>query len=78
MSKLCDTCIYGDKTEYFKPCIIYRDDCELYEEKMGTTLQNPCIMCTDCKNFEASDNYCRMLQINFLPDEFGCNKGEKK
>lgn len=33
--KLCDTCIYGSKTEYFKPCIIYRDDCEYYEEKRG-------------------------------------------
>ena len=31
--KLCDTCTYGDKTEYFKPCIIYRDDCEYYERK---------------------------------------------
>lgn len=33
--RLCDTCIYGSKTEYFKPCIIYRDDCEYYEEKRG-------------------------------------------
>lgn len=31
--KLCDTCTYGDKTEYFKPCIIYRDDCEYYERE---------------------------------------------
>lgn len=31
--KLCDTCIYGSKTEYFKPCIIYRDNCEYYERE---------------------------------------------
>ena len=34
--KLCDTCAYGDKTEYFKPCIVYRHDCKLYEEKEVT------------------------------------------
>lgn len=33
MGKLCDTCVYRDNTEYFKPCIIYRDDCELYEKE---------------------------------------------
>ena len=30
--KLCDTCIYRDKSEYEKPCVLYRDDCELYKE----------------------------------------------
>lgn len=28
--RLCKTCIYGDKTEYDKPCIIYSDKCQLY------------------------------------------------
>lgn len=46
--------------------------------KIKKTLEHSCIMCTECKNFEKLDNYCRMLQINFLPDEFGCNKGERK
>lgn len=31
--KLCDTCIYGDKYEFEKPCVLYSDDCKLYEEK---------------------------------------------
>ena len=31
--KLCETCIYRDKTEYFKPCIIYSDDCRYYERE---------------------------------------------
>lgn len=31
--RLCRTCIYGDKTEYDKPCIIYSDNCQLYKEK---------------------------------------------
>ena len=33
MSKLCDTCIYRNNVEQLKPCIIYRDDCELYEKE---------------------------------------------
>ena len=31
-NKLCETCIYKDNYELEKPCIIYRDDCELYEK----------------------------------------------
>ena len=26
--KICRHCIYGDKTEYEKPCVIYSDDCK--------------------------------------------------
>ena len=37
---------------------------------------NP-ILCVNCKNFEKSDNYCKLLQINFMPDDFGCNKGSE-
>lgn len=34
-----------------------------------------CVQCVNCENFNKSDNYCKLLQINFLPDGFGCNKG---
>ena len=30
--KLCDTCIYRSKYEWEKPCIIYKEDCELYKK----------------------------------------------
>lgn len=29
--KLCRKCVYGDKTEYEKPCIIYSDNCKHYK-----------------------------------------------
>lgn len=32
--RLCRTCIYGDKNEYDKPCIIYSDNCQLYKAKI--------------------------------------------
>lgn len=38
--------------------------------------QEPYVLCINCRNFDESDNYCKLLQINFLPDGFGCNKGE--
>lgn len=31
--KICRQCIYGDKTEYEKPCVIYSDDCKLFKAK---------------------------------------------
>ena len=31
--KLCDTCIYGNKYEYEKPCIVYKPNCELYQKE---------------------------------------------
>lgn len=31
--KICRTCVYGDKPEYDKPCIVYSDDCKLYVQK---------------------------------------------
>ena len=31
--KICRQCIYGDKTEYYKPCVIYSDDCKLFKPK---------------------------------------------
>lgn len=38
--------------------------------------QEPYVLCINCRNFDESDNYCKLLQINFLPEGFGCNKGE--
>ena len=35
--RLCSTCIYGDKIEYDKPCVIYSDNCQMYEEKKHMT-----------------------------------------
>ena len=34
--KKCDTCRFQNEDEYHKPCIVYRDDCELYEKKEMT------------------------------------------
>ena len=33
--KLCESCRYRNNTEYEKPCIVYRDDCEFYEKERG-------------------------------------------
>lgn len=41
----------------------------------GTLEVELCVRCVNCENFDESDNYCKLLQINFLPDGFGCNKG---
>ena len=33
-SKKCETCAYRNKTEYEKPCIVYKgENCELYEKR---------------------------------------------
>lgn len=38
--KQCDTCIYGNKSECEKPCIVYKgENCELYE-KRGDRMAN--------------------------------------
>lgn len=31
--KLCESCRYRNNTEYEKPCIVYRDNCEFYEKE---------------------------------------------
>lgn len=33
MMKLCRTCRYGSEYELDKPCIVYREDCPLYEKE---------------------------------------------
>ena len=37
--KLCRTCRYGSEYELDKPCIVYREDCPLYE-KEGEEMTN--------------------------------------
>lgn len=32
-TKLCRTCRYGNEYELDKPCVVYRDDCPLYEKR---------------------------------------------
>lgn len=39
---------------------------------------NNFISCLKCVNFSKEDNYCKLLQINWLPDNFGCNNGKEK
>ena len=70
--KLCDTCIYRNNVEQLKPCIIYRDDCKLYEKgnmtnddavniiKMG--LDNNSIDCFDIKQYMAIDMAIKALE----------------
>lgn len=38
--KQCDSCIYGNKSEYEKPCIVYKgENCEMYK-KRGEYMEN--------------------------------------
>lgn len=39
MSKKCDTCFFDNKTEYEKPCIIRKEDCEFYEPMRKMTAE---------------------------------------
>jgi hypothetical protein len=41
--KKCKTCIYQYKSEYEKPCIIYREDCEFYEKEKEKGMTNDLI-----------------------------------
>jgi len=67
--KLCDTCFYGDKYEYDKPCVIYSDHCEMYKKKPETPNnsaipQKPNIShCKECKHFE----YDSVAQVDGIP-----------
>lgn len=61
--KLCETCVFKNKTEYEKPCIVYRENCEMYKpaEKADS---NPYKLEQIEKHIEASDNeerYCAQL-----------------
>jgi len=37
---------------------------------------NVITLCEKCANYISEDGYCKVLQINWLPTNFGCNKGE--
>lgn len=41
--KLCESCRYRNNTEYEKPCIVYRDDCEYYEKERGSMTREKAI-----------------------------------
>ena len=59
----------------------WKEDGEIDALIVRDALKNgvPFIKCSCCKNFNGSpDNYCRLLQINWLPNDFGCLKGERK
>lgn len=52
---------------------------EKNNESSSVTLEiNSFISCLKCENFSKEDNYCKLLQINWLPDNFGCNNGKEK
>lgn len=70
--KLCDTCIYRNNVEQLKPCIIYRDDCTLYERGdmsnkdavniIKSGLDNNSIDCFDTKQYMAIDMAIKALK----------------
>lgn len=41
--KLCRTCRYGSEYELDKPCVVYREDCPLYE-KRGDEMTNEALV----------------------------------
>ena len=61
--KKCDTCIYRNNVEQLKPCVVYRDDCKLYERGdmsnedavniIKNGLNNNSIDCFDIKQYMA-------------------------
>ena len=35
-------------------------------------------LCKNCIKYSKNDNYCKLLQLNWLPEGFGCNNGRGK
>lgn len=69
--RLCRTCKYGKKPEYYKPCgALYRDDCRLYEPIEEMTPKKAIIQLEYLKNngfktkeqFEALDLASKLLK----------------
>ena len=59
-------------------------DCKFYEEGICDTIECincpfvlPCL-CENCIYFTQKDRYCKKLQINWIPNNFACNKGKKR
>jgi len=43
--KQCDTCIFGNKSEYEKPCIVYKgENCEVYKKRGDDMTRDEAIM----------------------------------
>lgn len=75
--RLCRTCKYGKKPEYYKPCgALYRDDCRLYEPIEEMTLKKAIIQLEYLKNngfktkeqFEALDLVIKALEQKLCED----------
>lgn len=47
--KLCRTCRYGSEYELDKPCVVYRDDCPLYEKAESDH------KCHNCKHYMSGE-----------------------
>ena len=63
--KICRQCIYGDKTEYEKPCVVYSDKCKFFKTKPKELIQEytnngsmiaDIFNITDTKNVKTSIN----------------------
>ena len=57
--KLCESCRYRNNTEYEKPCIVYRDDCEYYEKERGDMTREEAI-----KELQESHDIMRSYDID--------------
>lgn len=64
--KLCESCRYRNNTEYEKPCIIYRDDCEYYEKERGDMNE---VGVEIVKTEESEESGMKYLNINVSDDE---------
>ena len=65
--KLCDTCTYGDKTEYFKPCVVYSDHCELYERRGSMSVHST--------NYDDPEEYERDLKWEYRKEQWEQDHG---
>ena len=62
---ICETCIYRNRDEYHKPCIVYRDDCEHYESEEDMSEVGVEIVKTE----EAEKSGIKYLNINVSNSE---------
>jgi hypothetical protein len=84
--RLCRTCKYGKKPEYHKPCVVYRDDCQLYESIEEMTPKKAIIQLEYLKNngfktkeqFEALDMAIKALEQTELNPSYNGVKSELK
>lgn len=55
--KLCRTCKYGKKPEYHKPCVVYRNDCQLYEPIEEMTPEKAIEILEECWRYSKTYKY---------------------